>query len=191
MLRNTRNGWRAAATPSGRDCAWAFPDFAGPIWPPMSPPLLPRGTSVRSFPASGLGLEVQWARGHWSASGEWQRFQYDLPGFIQAPSVISTYGEAKRILTPRFYVAGRAGWLKPGGAADASGASTSQFAPWIASYELGGGLVAEPASIAQGELRMAEGGISAGNAEQCCGSPVRHHVPRPRSGVSLNRHAQA
>ena len=77
---------------------------------------------MRSFPASGLGLEVQWARGHWSASGEWQRFQYDLPGFTQAPSVISTYGEAKRILTPRLYLAGRAGWLKPGGAADTSGA---------------------------------------------------------------------
>jgi hypothetical protein len=91
------------------------------------------------FPASGLGLEVQWARGHWSTSGEWQRFQYDLPGFTQAPSVISTYAEAKRTLTPRLYLAGRAGWLKPGGAADTTGASTNQFSPSIASYELAGG----------------------------------------------------
>jgi len=37
------------------------------------------------------------------------------------------------------YLAGRAGYLKPGGAADVTGASTSQFAPWIQSYELGGG----------------------------------------------------
>ncbi|MGA2880023.1 MAG: hypothetical protein ABSG13_13830 [Bryobacteraceae bacterium] len=113
--------------------------FRGPYLSPELASLLPAGTSVRAFPASGLGLEAQWARGHWSASGEWQRFQYDLPGFTQAPSVISTYGEAKRTLTPRFYVAGRAGWLKPGGAADTSGNSTSEFSPSIASYELGGG----------------------------------------------------
>ena len=113
--------------------------FRGPYLSPNVAPLLPAGTSVRDFPASGLGLDVQWARAHWSVSGEWQRFQYDLPGFPQAPSVSSTYGEAKRVLTPRLYVAGRAGWLKPGGAADTTGASTSQFSPWIASYELGGG----------------------------------------------------
>jgi hypothetical protein len=113
--------------------------FRGPYLSPDVAPLLPVGSNVRSFPASGLGLEMQWARGHWSASGEWQRFQYDLPGFTQAPSVTSTYGEGKRIITPRLYVAGRVGWLKPGGAADTSGASSSQFSPWIASYELGGG----------------------------------------------------
>jgi hypothetical protein len=113
--------------------------FRGPYLSPDVAPLLPVGSTVRSFPASGLGLEMQWARGHWSASGEWQRFQYDLPGFTQAPSVTSTYGEGKRIITPRLYVAGRVGWLKPGGAADTSGASSSQFSPWIASYELGGG----------------------------------------------------
>jgi hypothetical protein len=113
--------------------------FRGPYLAPDAAPFLPAGTSVRSFPASGIGLEAKWVHGHWSTSGEWQRFQYDLPRFTQAPSLISTYGEAKRILTPRFYVAGRVGWLKPGGAADSSGASTSQFAPWIASYELAGG----------------------------------------------------
>jgi hypothetical protein len=113
--------------------------FRGPYLSPDVAPVLPVGTSVRSFPASGVGLEVQWAHGHWSTSGEWQRFQYDLPGFTQAPSVISTYGEAKRMLTPRLYMAGRVGWLKPGGAADSTGASTRQFSPWIASYELAGG----------------------------------------------------
>jgi hypothetical protein len=62
-----------------------------------------------------------------------------LPRFTQAPSVTSTYGEVKRILTPRLYLAARIGWLEPGGAADISGASTNQFAPWMRSYELGGG----------------------------------------------------
>lgn len=113
--------------------------FRGPYLAPNIAPLLPAGTSVRSFPASGLGLEVQWARGHWITSGEWQRFQYDYPGFTRAPSVISTYGEAKRTLTPRLYLAARAGWLKPGGAEDTTGTSTSQYSPWIASYEAGGG----------------------------------------------------
>lgn len=113
--------------------------FRGPYLSPDIAALLPAGTSVRSFPASGLGVDVQWARGHWTTSGEWQRFEYNLPGFPQAPAVTSTYGEAKRVFTPRLYLAGRVGWLKPGGAADSSGASTGQFSPWIASYELGGG----------------------------------------------------
>src|SRR5580658_3140409 len=54
--------------------------FRGPYLSPDVAPLLPLGNTVRSFPASGLWLEMQWARGHWSLSGEWQRFQYDLPG---------------------------------------------------------------------------------------------------------------
>jgi hypothetical protein len=95
--------------------------FRGPYLAPELAPLLPVGSSVRSFPASGLG------------------FQYDLPGFTQAPSLISTYGEAKRILTPRFFLAGRVGLLRPGAAADVTGASTSQFSANIGSYELGGG----------------------------------------------------
>jgi hypothetical protein len=113
--------------------------FRGPFITPDVSGWLPVGTSARTFPASGLGLEAQWALGHWSASGEWQRFQYDYPGFPQAPSVVFTYGEAKRMLTPRLYLAGRIGWLKPGGATDSSGASTNQFSPSIASYELAGG----------------------------------------------------
>lgn len=113
--------------------------FRGPYLAPDAATALPAGTTVRSFPASAVGLDVQWARGHWSASGEWQRFQYDLPGFSRSPSVISTYAEAKRIVTPRLYLAARVGYLEPRGARDVTGASTSEFAPWIQSYELGGG----------------------------------------------------
>jgi hypothetical protein len=94
---------------------------------------------VRDFPASGIGADVQWARGRWSATGEWQRFRYDSPHFTVSPSVISTYGEVKSVLTPRLFVAGRVGWLKPGGATDTSGAFTSAFAPSVKSYEVGGG----------------------------------------------------
>ncbi len=113
--------------------------FRGPYLDPSVAALLPLGTSVRDFPASGIGIDVQWARGHWSASGEWQRFWYDYPNFTAAPSIASTYVEGKRTLSPRFFVAGRAGWYTPGGATDVTGDSTSQFAGSIASYELGGG----------------------------------------------------
>ncbi len=108
-----------------------------------------------------------------------------LPGFTQAPSVISTYGEAKRILTPRLYLAGRVGWLKPGGATDATGASTSQFSPWIASYELGGGWWLNRHQLLKASYEWLRIEHASGNADQCSGSPVRHHVPRHGPGVSL------
>ena len=56
-----------------------------------------------------------------------------------APSVTSSYGELKAVITPRFFLAGRAGWITPGGAADNTGVSIGQFAPSLASYELGAG----------------------------------------------------
>jgi len=113
--------------------------FRGPYLDPFLSAWLPAGTTVRDFPASGLGVDVQWARGHWSVSGEWQRFQFDSPNFTTAPSLTSSYLEVKRVITPRLYVAGRAGWLKAGRAVDTSGVSTGEFAPGIGSYELAGG----------------------------------------------------
>ena len=59
-----RQGWRVGVS-----------GFRGPYLSPGVAPFLPAGTSVRSFPASGLGLDAQWAWGHWSTSGEWQRFE--------------------------------------------------------------------------------------------------------------------
>lgn len=116
-----------------------FSAFRGPYLESSLAPLLPSGATLRNFPASAVGLDAQWARGRWSASGEWQRFQYDLPNFTTAPSVVSTYGEVKAVISPRLFLAGRAGWMLPGGAADLTGASTSQFAPYVASYEMGAG----------------------------------------------------
>ena len=113
--------------------------FRGPYLDPSVAALLPVGTGVRSFPASGLGIDAQWAHGRFSATAEWQRFWYDSPNFTVAPSVQSTYGEVKAVLTPRLFVAGRAGWLNSGGARDNQGVSVSQFAPNLASYELGAG----------------------------------------------------
>jgi hypothetical protein len=50
-------------------------------------PFLPAGTTVRDFPATGLGVDVQWASGRWSAQGEWQRFQFNYPDFPGLPGV--------------------------------------------------------------------------------------------------------
>ncbi len=113
--------------------------FRGPYLEASVLAALPAGRTLRSFPATAVGIDAQWARGRWSAVGEWQRFQYDLPSFTTAPSVVSTYGELKAIVAPRLFVAGRAGWMNPGGAADKTGVSTGQFAPSIASYELAAG----------------------------------------------------
>jgi hypothetical protein len=113
--------------------------FRGPYLDRNLTSFLPLGTGIRSFPASGLGIDGQWARGRWSVSGEWQRFWFDSPNFTTAPSVNSGYAEAKSILTPRIYLAARAGWLGTGAVADKSGASANQFASTLRSYELGVG----------------------------------------------------
>jgi hypothetical protein len=113
--------------------------FRGPYLDQSVAPFLPVGTTVRDFPASGVGADVQWARGRWSATGEWQRFQFDLPNFVQSPPVVASYAELKSILTPRFYLAGRAGWLRAGSVADKQGVTANEFEPAMASYELAAG----------------------------------------------------
>ncbi|HEV8039367.1 MAG TPA: hypothetical protein VGP62_10935 [Bryobacteraceae bacterium] len=113
--------------------------FRGPYLDPTLATLLPAGSTVRDFPASAVGADVQWARGHWSVSGEWQKFWYDLPNFVQSPSVTAGYGEVRSVLTPRFYLAGRVGWMKTGRVSDNKGISADDFAPKMASYEFAAG----------------------------------------------------
>lgn len=113
--------------------------FRGPYLDDRLSPLLPAGTTVRSFPASGIGADVQFAKGRWILSGELQRFWFDSPNFTVAPSMTSGYGEVKRVLTPRFYLATRAAWLTGGNVVDNTGVSASQFASTLQSYEFGAG----------------------------------------------------
>jgi hypothetical protein len=58
------------------------------------------------LPATGIGTDVQFARGPWSLAGEAQRFQFNK---LDAPAVVGHYGycEIKMILTPRLYAAAR------------------------------------------------------------------------------------
>ena len=114
--------------------------FRGPYLASLLKPLLPAGTTVRDFPASAVGVDVQWEHGRFSATGEWQRFQFDSPNLTLAPSIQSSYLEVKTVLTPRLFVAARPAWLNSGGATDAAGIHTGQFAPDMSSYEVGGGI---------------------------------------------------
>ena len=64
---------------------------------------------VARLPATGIGTDIQWARGRWSAAGEWQRFQFNRPDGSKAVGNYE-YGEVKLILTPRLYAAARIGF---------------------------------------------------------------------------------
>jgi hypothetical protein len=114
--------------------------FTGPYLNSGVASVLPVHTTVRNFPASGAGVDAQWARGRFSTNAEWQRLQFDLPGFVVQPSLTSGYGEAKAVVTPRYFVAGRIGYLKTGSVSDTVGVSASEYAPTLKSYELGGGV---------------------------------------------------
>jgi len=107
--------------------------FRGPYLDPSVVSWLPWGTTLRSFPASGIGVDVQFAHGRWSATGEWQRFSFDLPYFTQSPAVEAGYGEVKAILTPRFYLAERIGWMTARNVA--SQGIWGEFQSPISSYE--------------------------------------------------------
>jgi hypothetical protein len=59
---------------------------------------------------SGVGLEAQWARGHWNLHAELQRFVMayrTIPAFHEQTGYI----DAQRVLSPRWYLAARFGYL--------------------------------------------------------------------------------
>ncbi len=66
----------------------------------------PGEAKPRGLPATALGADAQWARGHWNVSGEWQRFQLAYRA-IPAVNTRFAYGEITRTLHPRWYVAAR------------------------------------------------------------------------------------
>jgi len=113
--------------------------FRGPYLNENLAAALPLGTTLRSFPASAIGVDGQWGHGRWSVNGEWQKFWFDSPNFSTAPGFTSGYGEVKTVITPHLFVAGRAGWLSPGSVRDLSGITSNEFAKRLTAYELGAG----------------------------------------------------
>jgi hypothetical protein len=61
------------------------------------------------FPATALGADVEWARGHLNVTGEWQYFSLPYPG-IPAVRQTAAYSDARLVVNPRWYVAARAGF---------------------------------------------------------------------------------
>ncbi len=101
--------------------------FRGPYLDQAVVPFLPRGTDIRNFPATGIGLDAQWARGRWSIDGELQHFQFDLPGFVKSPSERAAYVEVKRILSPRAFLAARTTVISFGRVQDTQGTTANHL----------------------------------------------------------------
>lgn len=84
--------------------------YRGPYLYREYPYFFPGESSPRDLPASAVGTDVEWARGHWNVYGEWQWFEmtyHAIPTFRKHGG----YAEVKRVLSPRWYVAARAGYL--------------------------------------------------------------------------------
>jgi hypothetical protein len=110
--------------------------FRGPWLDSVVSPYLSPGSSITDYPASGLGVDVQWARGPWSANGEWQRFLFRYPRFTTAPASSFGYVELKRIISPRWYSAFRANYQANNHPEDSIGRDASTFLPNRQAYEL-------------------------------------------------------
>jgi hypothetical protein len=111
--------------------------FRGPYLSRTLAPVLPAGTSVSDFPADAVGIDAQWARGRVSLNGEWHRFRFEAPNFRVSPSLVSWYGEAKARLTPRYFVAGRAGRYETGRVVDVNGVAADHYGPRVTYVEPG------------------------------------------------------
>ncbi len=81
--------------------------YRGPWLSGARAALIPAGLTAGDFPASAVGFDIEAAHGHWSAVGEWDRFQFDFPHVSNPAPVKMGYAELKRIITPRWYSAVR------------------------------------------------------------------------------------
>jgi hypothetical protein len=85
--------------------------YRGPYLDRQSEFFFPGEAPPRTLPATAVGLDAQWGRGPWNVYGEWQHYQFDyhaIPTFREHTG----YGEVRRVLTPRWYLAARAGYLR-------------------------------------------------------------------------------
>ena len=112
-----------------------FSAYRGPFLDHSVAAFLPAGHSVSDFPATGAGLDAQWARGRWSTTGEWQWFRFNYPNFRVSPASSFGYAEVKTVLNPRTYLAVRAGSQRNSRVEDNWTWSDEGFAPNVQSYE--------------------------------------------------------
>ena len=83
--------------------------YRGPYLSRDSTYFFPGEANPTRLPAHGFGVDVEWARGHWNAQGEWQQFVLPYTA-IPTYREQAGYGEIKRALGPRWYAAARMGY---------------------------------------------------------------------------------
>ena len=85
--------------------------FNGPYLSRNYPFFFPGEAPPIDLPGSAYGVDVKWGRGPWNVYGEWQRFQMDyrvIPTYRERTG----YGEVRRTLSPRWYLATRISYLR-------------------------------------------------------------------------------
>jgi len=85
--------------------------YHGPYLDRHSPFFFPGEAAPVSLPATAFGVDAQWGHGAWNLYGEWQHFRMDyraIPVFTEHAG----YGEARYVLSPRWYVAARLGYVR-------------------------------------------------------------------------------
>jgi len=110
--------------------------FRGPWLSAAVKGYLPSSSKVSDFPASGVGVGAEWARGRWNANGEWGRFVFRYPRFRTSPTSSFGYCELKRVITPRFYSAFRASYQANNHPEDSTARSAAPFLPNRQAYEI-------------------------------------------------------
>jgi hypothetical protein len=102
--------------------------YRGPYLDRQYAYFFPGEANPSTLPANALGLDANWARGHWSVQGELQKFVMPykaIPTFRQQAG----YAELKKVLDPRWYVAVRCGYLNQNYGKSQSYEGTAGFRP--------------------------------------------------------------
>jgi hypothetical protein len=87
--------------------------YRGPYLDRESPYFRPGESPPRDLPATAVGLDVQYAQGPWNLYSEWQHFRFDyhvIPTFTEHTG----YGELRRVLNPRWFLATRIEYVRYG-----------------------------------------------------------------------------
>lgn len=87
--------------------------YRGPYLDRNEPFFFPGEAKPSALPARALGMDVQWAAGHWYFQGELQHFRFSYQA-IPTYRVHAGYAELKRTIGPRWFLALRTGYINPG-----------------------------------------------------------------------------
>lgn len=85
--------------------------YHGPYLDRRSEFYFPGEAPPRDLPATAVGLDAQYGWRHLNLSGEWQHFEFTyhrIPTYIRHTG----YLEVRQMLTPRWYIASRIGYLR-------------------------------------------------------------------------------